>query len=35
LIAVTSATAVSDERHAYRQQLYGLLETHVLPLAER
>jgi CubicO group peptidase (beta-lactamase class C family) len=33
VIAVTSATAVSDERHAYRQQLFALLETHVFPLA--
>jgi CubicO group peptidase (beta-lactamase class C family) len=33
VVAVTSATAVSDERHAYRQQLFALLETQVLPLA--
>ncbi len=35
VIAVTSATAVNDERHAYRQQLFALLEAHVLPLAAR
>jgi CubicO group peptidase (beta-lactamase class C family) len=35
VVAVTSATTVSDERHAYRQQLFGLLERHVLPLAAR
>jgi CubicO group peptidase (beta-lactamase class C family) len=35
VIAVTSATAVSDERHAYRQRLLALLEAHVLPLASR
>ena len=35
VIAVTSTTAVSDERHAYRQQLLALLAAHVLPLAAR
>jgi CubicO group peptidase (beta-lactamase class C family) len=31
VVAVTSATAVSDERRGYRRQLFDLLETHVLP----
>jgi CubicO group peptidase (beta-lactamase class C family) len=35
VIAVASTTAVSDERHAYRQQLLSLIETQVLPLATR
>jgi CubicO group peptidase (beta-lactamase class C family) len=35
VVAVTSATAVSDERHGYRRQLFALLETHVLPQAGR
>jgi CubicO group peptidase (beta-lactamase class C family) len=35
VVAVTSATAVSDERHAYRRELFALLETHVFPLAAR
>jgi CubicO group peptidase (beta-lactamase class C family) len=35
VVAVTSTTAVSDERHAYRQQLFALVETQVLPLAGR
>ena len=30
-IAITSSTAVSDERHGYRRQLFALLEQHVLP----
>jgi CubicO group peptidase (beta-lactamase class C family) len=33
VIAVTSSTAVSDERHGYRRQLFDLIETHVLPVA--
>jgi CubicO group peptidase (beta-lactamase class C family) len=33
VVVMTSATAVSDERHDYRQRLFDLLETHVLPLA--
>ena len=33
VVAVTSATAVSDERHDYRRRLFDLLEAHVLPLA--
>ena len=35
VVAVTSATTVSDERHAYRRELFALLETHVFPLAAR
>jgi CubicO group peptidase (beta-lactamase class C family) len=35
VVAVTSATAVSDERHAYRQRLFALLEAHVFPLGTR
>lgn len=31
VIAVTSATTVSDERRGYRRQLFDLLETHLLP----
>ena len=34
VVAVTSSTAVSDERRGYRRQLFDLLETHVLPAAE-
>ena len=30
VVAVTSATTVSDERRGYRRQLFDLLETHVL-----
>ena len=30
VVAVTSSTAVSDERHGYRRQLFDLIETHVL-----
>lgn len=33
VVAVTSATNVSDERQDYRRQLFDLLETHVLPPA--
>ena len=33
VVAVTSATTVSDERHDYRRRLFDLLEDHVLPLA--
>jgi CubicO group peptidase (beta-lactamase class C family) len=33
VVAVTSATTVSDERRGYRRQLFDLLETHVLPAA--
>jgi CubicO group peptidase (beta-lactamase class C family) len=33
VVAVTSATTVSDERRDYRRRLFDLLETHVLPLA--
>jgi CubicO group peptidase (beta-lactamase class C family) len=33
VVAVASATTVSDERHDYRRRLFDLLETHVLPLA--
>jgi CubicO group peptidase (beta-lactamase class C family) len=33
VVAVTSSTTVSDERHAYREKLFALLATHVLPLA--
>jgi CubicO group peptidase (beta-lactamase class C family) len=33
VVAVTSTTAMSDERHAYREQLFALLESHVFPLA--
>ena len=31
VIAVTSATAVSEERRGYRRQFFELLATHVLP----
>ena len=31
VIAVTSATTVSDERRGYRRQLFDLLEAHILP----
>lgn len=31
VVAVTSATNVSDERRGHRRQLFDLLETHVLP----
>jgi CubicO group peptidase (beta-lactamase class C family) len=31
VVAVTSATTVSEERRGYRRQLFGLLETHILP----
>jgi CubicO group peptidase (beta-lactamase class C family) len=31
VVAVTSSTTVSDERFGYRDQLFELLETHVLP----
>jgi CubicO group peptidase (beta-lactamase class C family) len=31
VVAVTSATTVSDERRGYRRQLFDLLEQHVLP----
>ena len=33
VVAVTSATTVSDERRGYRRQLFDLIETRVLPLA--
>ena len=33
VVAVTSATTVSDERRGYRRQLFDLLETHILPPA--
>ena len=33
VVAITSATTVSDERRGYRRQLFDLLETHVLPVA--
>jgi CubicO group peptidase (beta-lactamase class C family) len=31
VVAVTSSTAVSDERRGYRRQLFDLLENHILP----
>jgi CubicO group peptidase (beta-lactamase class C family) len=31
VIAVSSATTVSDERRGYRRQLFDLLERHILP----
>ena len=31
VIAVTSATDVSDERRGYRRRLFDLIETHILP----
>jgi CubicO group peptidase (beta-lactamase class C family) len=34
VVAITSSTAVSDERHGYRRQLFDLLEDHVLPQFE-
>ena len=33
VVVVTSATTISDERHGHRQQLFSLLESHVLPVA--
>jgi CubicO group peptidase (beta-lactamase class C family) len=33
VVAVTSATTVSDERRGYRRELFDLLETHILPPA--
>jgi CubicO group peptidase (beta-lactamase class C family) len=35
VIAVTSATDVSDERRGYRRRLFDLLKTHILPRLER
>lgn len=34
VVAVTSSTLVSDERHGYRRQLLDLIERHVLPAPE-
>ena len=34
VIAVTSSTATSDERHGYRRQLFGLLGEHILPAVQ-
>jgi CubicO group peptidase (beta-lactamase class C family) len=34
VIAVTSSTTTSDERHGYRRALFDLLEEHVLPVVE-
>jgi CubicO group peptidase (beta-lactamase class C family) len=31
VVAVTSSTAVSDERRGYRRELFDLLEAHILP----
>jgi CubicO group peptidase (beta-lactamase class C family) len=31
VVAITSSTAVSDERRGYRRQLFDLLEQHILP----
>ena len=31
VIAVTSSTAVSDERRGYRRRLFELIQTHILP----
>jgi CubicO group peptidase (beta-lactamase class C family) len=33
VVAVTSSTTGSDERHGYRRQLFDLLEKHILPQA--
>ena len=33
VVAVTSATTVSEERRGYRRRLFELLETHILPAA--
>jgi CubicO group peptidase (beta-lactamase class C family) len=35
VVAITSATTMSDERRGYRRQLFDLLETHVLPTVVR
>jgi CubicO group peptidase (beta-lactamase class C family) len=35
VVAVTSSTAVSDERRGYRRQLFDLLEREVLPRYDR
>ena len=35
VVAATSSTTVSDERHAYRQRLFALLEAQVFPLVPR
>ena len=32
VVAVTSSTATSDERHGYRRQLFDLIGEHVLPV---
>jgi CubicO group peptidase (beta-lactamase class C family) len=34
VIAVTSSTAVSDERRGYRRRLFELIQTHLLPTRE-
>jgi CubicO group peptidase (beta-lactamase class C family) len=34
VIAVTSSTAVSDERRGYRRRLFDLIQTHLLPSRE-
>ena len=31
VVAITSSTQASDERHGYRRELFDLLERHVLP----
>ena len=33
VVAVTSSTTTSDQRHGYRRQLLDLIGAHVLPLA--
>lgn len=34
VVAVTSSTAVSDERRGYRRQLFDFIEAHILPRVE-
>jgi hypothetical protein len=31
VVAITSATTISEERRGYRRQLFDLLENHILP----
>jgi CubicO group peptidase (beta-lactamase class C family) len=34
VVAITSATTVSEERRGYRRQLFDLIETHIVPRVE-
>lgn len=35
VVAVTSSTASDEERRGYREQLFDLIESHVLRTAQR